>query len=63
MSRLRQRVQRLENSKTNRCTAVIVTEVGETVEEAKVRHFDEHPEERDASNVLLVQLVDPTVRD
>ena len=39
---------------------VVVVEVDEREEAAKERHFAEHPEDRDASNSLIVQLVDPT---
>ena len=40
--------------------SVVVIEVDETEEAAMERHFAEHPEDRDASNSLIVQLVDPT---
>ncbi len=40
--------------------AVVVIEMNETEEAAKERHFAEHPEDRNASNSLIVQLVDPT---
>ncbi len=40
--------------------AVVIVEINETEEAAKERHFAEHPEDRDASNSLIVQLVDPT---
>ncbi len=39
---------------------VVIVEINETEEAAKERHFAEHPEDRDASNSLIVQLVDPT---
>ncbi len=39
---------------------VVVVEMNETEEAAKERHFAEHPEDRDTSNSLIVQLVDPT---
>lgn len=60
MSRLEQRVERLENNTGKRRMPVVVVEVDETEEEAMVRHFAEHPEDRDASDPLIVQLVDPT---
>ncbi len=41
--------------------AVIVVDVGETVDEAMERHFTEHPEDEGASDRLIVQLVDPTL--
>ena len=62
MSRLRQRVRRLESSKGNAQTVVIVVGVDEAVEEVQERHFAEHPEDRDASGILIVQLRDPTKR-
>ena len=40
--------------------SVVVIEVDETEEAAMDRHFAEHPEDRDAGNSLIVQLVDPT---
>ena len=40
--------------------SVVVVEMNETQEAAKERHFAEHPEDRAASNSLIVQLVDPT---
>ncbi len=40
--------------------SVVVVEVNETKAAAMNRHFAEHPEDRDASNSLIVQLVDPT---
>ena len=40
--------------------SVVIVEMNETEEAAKERHFAEHPEDRDASNSLIVQLVDPT---
>ena len=40
--------------------SVVVVEMNETEEAAKERYFAEHPEDRDASNSLIVQLVDPT---
>ncbi len=63
MSRLRNRVERLEMSGGNRRKAVIVVDVGETDDEAMERHFTEHPEDESASDRLIVQLVDPTVPD
>ena len=39
---------------------VVVVEVGERQEMAMKRHFAERPEDRDASDPLIVQLVDPT---
>ena len=39
---------------------VVVVEMNETEAAAKERHFAEHPEDRDAGNSLIVQLVDPT---
>ena len=61
MSRLEQRVRRLEMGKRGGRLGVIVVEVDETVEAAKARHFAKHPEDRDAGDILIVQLVDPTV--
>ena len=60
MSRLEQRVGRLENNTGKRRMPVVVVEVDETVEAAKERHFAEHPEDRDARDPLIVRLVDPT---
>jgi hypothetical protein len=60
MSRLEQRIRRLEDDKGNRRRAVIVIEVDETEEAARARHFAEHPEDRDARNILYVKLEDPT---
>ena len=39
---------------------VVVVEVDEREETAISRHFAEHPEDCNASNSLIVQLVDPT---
>ncbi len=39
---------------------VVIVEINETEEAAKERHFAEHPEDRDTSHPLIVQLVDPT---
>ena len=60
MSRLRQRVEKLEHDKGDKRMVVVVAEVNETAEKAQARHFAEHPEDRSAGNVLTVQLVDPT---
>ena len=60
MSTIGKRIERLEMSGGNRRKAVIVVNVDETVEAAMERHFAEHPEDRDASDPLVVQLVDPT---
>ena len=62
MNRLEQRVQRLEGGKGNRRQAVIVIDylTGETEEDARARFFAEHPEYPDDSNILYVQIVDPT---
>ena len=60
MSRLESRVDRLEDNTGERRKAVIVIEVGETVEEATERHFAEHPKDRGARDPMFVQLVDPT---
>ncbi len=40
--------------------SVVVVEVGEAAAAALDRHFAEHPEDRNAGNSLIVQLVDPT---
>ena len=63
MNRLAQRVQRLEDGKGNRRLAVIVIDIGDTEEDARARYVAEHPEYRDDSNILYVQLVDPTTRE
>ena len=60
MNRLAQRVRRLEDGKGNRRQAVIVIDIGDTKEDARARFFAEHPEDRDDSNILYVELVDPT---
>ncbi len=39
---------------------VVVVEMNETEAAAKERHFAQHPEDRDANNPIIVQLVDPT---
>ena len=61
MSRLEQRVRRLEKGKGSGRLVLIVVEVNEDAEEAQAHHFAEHPEDRDAGNILIVQIVDPTV--
>ena len=61
MSRLEQRVRWLEKGKGGRRLVMIVVKVSETEEDAKARHFAKHPEDRDAGDILIVQIVDPTV--
>ena len=60
MNRLEQRVRRLEDGKRNRRLAVIVIDIGDTKEDARARHFAEHPEDRDDRNILYVEIMDPT---
>ena len=61
MNRLEQRVRRLEDGKGNRGLAVIVIDIGDTEEDARARYFAEHPEDRDAINILYVHILDPTL--
>ncbi len=61
MNRLLNRVERLEDSKGGKRRLVcLYVGDGETEEEAKVRHFAQHPEDRDARVFLIVQDRDPT---
>ncbi len=61
MNRLLNRVERLEDSKGGKRRLVcLYVGDGETEEEAKVRHFAQHPDDRKTSDILIVQYVDPT---
>ena len=62
MSRLEQRVQRLEARTGKSGCAVIVVEVDESEEQALSRHYARHPEDR-GREPLIIQLIDPTWRD
>ena len=45
-------------AKRPRLVAQIIQEVGETVEQAKGRHFKERPEDRAATEFVIVKIVD-----
>ena len=64
MNRLQQRVERHETGKVaKRGPVVIVVEEDESAEAAKAEYFARHPEDREATDIIIVQIVDPTVRD
>ena len=61
MSRLRQRIERLEEIKGGKRGPVCVNvDEGESVDEATERHFVKHPEDREGRIFLIVQYRDPT---
>ncbi len=61
MNRLLNRVKRLEESKGgNRGVVCITIDEGESVDEAKERHFVKHPEDREGRIFLIVAGRDPT---
>ncbi len=61
MSRLRHRIERLEEIKGGKRGPVCVyVDEGESVDEAKAQYLAEHPEDPEASRLMIVRYRDPT---
>ncbi len=63
MSRLQQRVQRLESTKAEKRLVMIYVGKKVTEDESREQHFAEHPEDRNASHFLFIEYRDPRFPD
>ena len=62
MNRLQQRVDRLETGKVaKRGPEVLLVDNGDTVEAAKARYIAKHPENPDLTDIIIVEIIDPTI--
>jgi hypothetical protein len=59
IDRLSQRIEALADRQAPDRYAVIYVSVGESEEAAKARHYLARPEDREASQTMIVQYVDP----
>jgi len=62
IDRLSQRIEALAVRQAPNRIAVILVRPGESEEAAAERHYLAHPEDREASETMFVQFVDPKAR-